>query len=98
MATRAPVVEHDVEAPTSWARELREDPTGFVAARPQVVLIPLVLVAFVGLWEWGVLRFHVPPYIAPAPSAVFASLRAGLAVPSAPGEAGDVRVWEVTSR
>ena len=78
MASRAPGVELDVEVAVSWTRELREDPRGFVVARPQVVLIPLVLVVFVGLWEWGVQRFHVPPYIAPAPSAVFAALRAGL--------------------
>ena len=60
------------------ARELAEDPTGFIAARPQVILIPLVFVVFVGLWEWVVRRFEVPAFIAPAPSAVLASLAGGL--------------------
>ena len=62
----------------SW-RELIDDPRGFVVARPHVVLIPLVFVVFVGVWEWGVRRFNVPAFIAPAPSAVLASLRGGLA-------------------
>jgi NitT/TauT family transport system permease protein len=62
---------------SAW-RDLRDDPRGFVAARPQIVLIPLVFVVFVGLWEWAVRAFSIPPFIAPAPSAVLASLRGGL--------------------
>ena len=78
MAAQVPVVEETIEAPGSWTRELWEDPAGFVTARPQVILIPLVLVAGLGLWEWGVHRFNVPAFIAPAPSAVFAALAGGL--------------------
>lgn len=66
------------DAPPSAWRELRDDPRGFVAARPQIVLIPLVFVVFVALWEWAVRFFAVPPFIAPAPSAVLASLVGGL--------------------
>jgi len=62
----------------SALRELIDDPRGFVAARPQVVLIPLVFVVFVGVWEWGVRFFRVPAFLAPAPSAVLASLVGGL--------------------
>jgi NitT/TauT family transport system permease protein len=62
---------------SAW-RDLRDDPRGFVTARPQLVLIPLVFVVFVGLWEWAVRAFSIPPFIAPAPSAVLASLRGGL--------------------
>jgi NitT/TauT family transport system permease protein len=78
MAVGAPVAEEPIEASGSWTRELREDPAGFLAGRPQVILIPLVLVAFLGLWEWVVRRFDIPPFIAPAPSAVFAALAGGL--------------------
>jgi NitT/TauT family transport system permease protein len=66
------------ETPTSRWGELVDDPAGFVAARPHVVLIPLVLVAFLGLWEWAVRQFGVPAFIAPAPSAVWQALRGGL--------------------
>jgi NitT/TauT family transport system permease protein len=66
-----------IDAPTSWPRELVDDPAGFLAARPQVVLIPLVFVVVVALWEWVVRQFEVPAFIAPAPSAVLASLAGG---------------------
>jgi NitT/TauT family transport system permease protein len=66
-----------IDAPTSWPRELADDPAGFLAARPQVVLIPLVFVVVVALWEWVVRQFEVPAFIAPAPSAVLASLAGG---------------------
>jgi len=75
---RAEMLEETLEPPTSWRRELAENPRGFIAARPQVILIPLVFVVFVGLWEWVVRRFDVPAFIAPAPSAVLASLIGGL--------------------
>jgi NitT/TauT family transport system permease protein len=78
MAPPAPAGEELLEAPASWARELRDSPAAFLAARPQVVLIPLVLVAFLGLWEWAVNVFSIPPFIAPAPSAVFRALAGGL--------------------
>jgi NitT/TauT family transport system permease protein len=54
-----------------WWADLRE--------RPHLVLIPLVFVAGVVLWETVVHVFAVPSFIAPAPSAVVASLRGGLA-------------------
>jgi NitT/TauT family transport system permease protein len=41
-------------------------------------LIPLVLVVFVGLWEGVVRAWAVPPFIAPAPTAVVASLVGGI--------------------
>ena len=72
------MTDETLAAPTSWRRELAENPGGFIAARPQIVLIPLVLVVFVGVWEWAVRRFDVPAFIAPAPSAVLASLAGGL--------------------
>jgi NitT/TauT family transport system permease protein len=67
-----------LDAPASWRRELVDDPAGFVAARPHLILIPLVFVVFVALWEWVVRRFDVPAFIAPAPSAVLASLAGGV--------------------
>ena len=67
-----------IEVPSSWWRELTDDPRAFVAARPQIVLIPLVFVVFVGLWEGAVRWLQIPPFIAPAPSAVLASLVGGL--------------------
>jgi len=70
--------DEPIEAQLSSWRELTEDPRGFVAARPQILLIPLVFVVFVGLWEWAVRWLDVPPFIAPAPSAVLASLAGGL--------------------
>jgi len=54
----------------AWWADLRE--------RPHVVLIPLVFVVAVALWEAIVDVFAVPSFIAPAPSAVVASLRGGL--------------------
>ena len=72
------MTDEPIEAEPSWWRELTDDPRGFVAARPQIVLIPLVFVVFVGLWEWAVRWLQVPPFIAPAPSAVLASLAGGL--------------------
>jgi NitT/TauT family transport system permease protein len=74
----ARLTDETLAAPTSWRRELAENPGGFIAARPQIVLIPLVLVVFVGVWEWAVRQFDVPAFIAPAPSAVLASLAGGL--------------------
>lgn len=62
---------------SAW-RDLVEDPVDFVRGRPHVALIPLVFVAFVALWEWVVRWFHVPAFIAPAPSSVVKSLRGGL--------------------
>jgi NitT/TauT family transport system permease protein len=59
-------------------REFRDDPAYFLRARPQILLIPGVFVAFVGLWEWVVRHWSVPTFIAPAPSAVARSLGAGL--------------------
>jgi len=59
-------------------REFRDDPAYFLRARPQILLIPGVFVAFVGLWEWVVRHWSVPAFIAPAPSAVARSLAAGL--------------------
>jgi NitT/TauT family transport system permease protein len=58
--------------------EIWEDPIGFVRTRPHVPLIPLVFVAFVALWEWMVRAWEIPPFLAPAPSAIAASLAGGL--------------------
>ena len=70
--------QQTLDAPASWRRELVDDPAGFVAARPHLILIPVVFVVFVALWEWVVRRFDVPAFIAPAPSAVLASLAGGV--------------------
>ena len=70
--------QQTLDAPASWRRELVDDPAGFVAARPHLILIPAVFVVFVALWEWVVRRFDVPAFIAPAPSAVLASLAGGV--------------------
>jgi len=78
MTPTAPAEEEILEAPASWTRDLRDSPAAFLAARPQIVLIPLVLVAFLGVWEWAVSVFAIPPFIAPAPSAVFRALAGGL--------------------
>ena len=60
-------------------RELLANPRTFVRARPHVPLIPLVFVAFVGLWEWTVRAWEVPPFLLPTPTAVAAALVGGLA-------------------
>ena len=39
-------------------REFRDDPADFLRARPQIVLIPGVFVAFVALWEWVVRQWN----------------------------------------
>jgi NitT/TauT family transport system permease protein len=70
--------QQTLDAPASWRRELVDDPAGFLAARPHLILIPVVFVVFVALWEWVVRRFDVPAFIAPAPSAVLASLAGGV--------------------
>jgi NitT/TauT family transport system permease protein len=46
--------------------------------RPHLVLIPLVLVVFVGGWEAIVRLWRVPDYLVPAPSAIARALGAGL--------------------
>jgi NitT/TauT family transport system permease protein len=74
----ARLTDEPLESQPSWRRELADDPRGFLAARPQIVLIPLVFVVFVSLWEGVVRWLEVPPFIAPAPSAVLASLIGGL--------------------
>ena len=61
----------------AWA-ELVADPAFFVRTRPHLALIPLVFAAGVGLWEAVVRVFEIPPFLAPAPSAVAASLAGGL--------------------
>ena len=60
-----------VEAkPGRWAALLR--------ARPELVLAPLLLVAIVGTWEYGVVFFHTPSYVLPPPSAIAFALWQGL--------------------
>jgi NitT/TauT family transport system permease protein len=59
-------------------RDLREDPVGFVRGRPHVLLIPVVFVVFIGFWELVVDVLEVPNFIAPAPTAIAASLAGGL--------------------
>ena len=66
-----------LEERAAW-RELVEDPTGFLRSRPHLALIPLVFVVAVALWEWVVRAWNVPAFLAPAPSAVVASLAGGI--------------------
>ena len=47
-------------------------------ARPHLALSPLVLVLFLALWEAIVRVFRVPSFLAPAPTAVAASLAGGI--------------------
>lgn len=67
-----------VVARRTWT-ELREDPAGFVRTRPHLPLIPMVFVVVVTVWEWVVRVWEIPPFLAPAPSAIAASLAGGLA-------------------
>jgi len=60
-----------------WA-EMREDPGLFVRNRPQVVLIPLVLVVFIGAWEWTVRAWGIPGFLVPMPSTVGGALVRGI--------------------
>jgi NitT/TauT family transport system permease protein len=62
---------------SAW-RELTEDPASFVRSRPHLPLIPLVFVAFAGLWEWIVRALAVPPFLVPAPSAIARAFAAGV--------------------
>ena len=62
---------------SAWA-ELREDPALFVRNRPQVLLIPLLFVVFVGSWEWVVRAWTIPAFLVPAPSTVAAALARGV--------------------
>ena len=64
-------------ARSAWA-ELREDPALFVRNRPQVLLIPLVFVVFVGAWEWVVRAWNIPAFLVPAPSTVAGALARGV--------------------
>jgi NitT/TauT family transport system permease protein len=64
-------------ARSSWA-ELREDPALFVRNRPQVLLIPLVFVVFIGSWEWVVRAWNIPDFLVPAPSTVAGALWRGV--------------------
>ena len=64
-------------ARSAWA-ELREDPALFVRNRPQVLLIPLVFVVFVGSWEWVVRDWYIPGFMVPAPSMVAGALARGV--------------------
>jgi len=64
-------------ARSGWAA-LREDPALFVRDRPQVLLIPLVFVLFVGSWEWVVRAWNIPEFLVPAPSTVAGALGRGL--------------------
>jgi len=59
-------------------REFLDDPRGFVLSRPHLPLIPLVFVVFVGLWEWVVWAWNIPPFLVPAPSTVVEALGNGL--------------------
>jgi len=59
-------------------KDFAEDPILYVRARPHAVLIPLVFVAFVGLWEWGVRAWKIPPFLVPAPSTVATALVNGI--------------------
>ena len=58
--------------------ELREDPALFVRNHPQVLLIPLVFVVFVGSWEWVVRAWNIPEFLVPAPSTVAGALARGV--------------------
>ena len=62
---------------SAWA-ELREDPALFVRNRPQVLLIPLLFVVFVGSWEWVVRAWTIPAFLVPAPSTVAGALARGV--------------------
>jgi NitT/TauT family transport system permease protein len=62
---------------SAWA-ELREDPALFVRNRPQVLLIPLLFVVFVGSWEWLVRAWTIPEFLVPAPSTVAGALARGV--------------------
>ena len=62
---------------SAWA-ELREDPALFVRNRPQVLLIPLLFVVFVGSWEWVVRAWAIPEFLVPAPSTVAGALARGV--------------------
>jgi NitT/TauT family transport system permease protein len=64
-------------ARSAWLA-LREDPALFVRDRPQVLLIPLVFVVFVGSWEWVVRAWKIPEYLVPAPSTVAGALARGV--------------------
>jgi hypothetical protein len=62
---------------SAWG-EFREDPVLFARSRPQVLLIPLVFVVFVGIWEWVVRAWSIPAFLVPAPSMVASALSRGV--------------------
>jgi NitT/TauT family transport system permease protein len=74
----AAAIEGGPLAERAFWREFLEDPSGFLRSRPHVALIPLVFVVAVALWEWVVRAWEVPAFLAPAPSAVVASLAGGI--------------------
>jgi NitT/TauT family transport system permease protein len=58
-----------------------EPPNAFtllMRTRPELVLAPVLLVAILALWEWGVPYFEVPSYVLPTPSAIVTALWRGL--------------------
>jgi NitT/TauT family transport system permease protein len=64
-------------ARSAWVA-LRKDPALFVRDRPQVLLIPLVFVVFVGSWELVVRAWKIPEFLVPAPSTVAGALARGV--------------------
>jgi NitT/TauT family transport system permease protein len=65
-------------SPRSAWGEFCEDPVLFARSRPQVLLIPLVFVVFVGAWEWVVRAWSIPAFLVPAPSMVASALSRGV--------------------
>lgn len=55
-----------------------DEPASGLMARPEIVCVPLLFVALMGLWEFSVRYWEIPFYVVPPPSAVWRSLVAGL--------------------
>jgi NitT/TauT family transport system permease protein len=62
---------------TAWA-EFLADPAFFVRTRPHLALSPLLFVLVIALWEAVVRGLKIPQFLAPAPTAVAASLVGGI--------------------
>lgn len=75
-------IERSGLEPGSARVEAAERPPGWftltMRTRPELILAPVLLVAFIAFWEWSVAFLEVPKYVLPPPSEVAVALWRGV--------------------